>query len=522
VPFGTSACPVTAGRTYFARIFRSGGFNAYYMNRDFSPSGGYPNGRAAGRAYWRADSSSAWATAPNPDVKGFVCCATSSQTVSITNVSVTPSAGSAIITWATNVPATSRVDYGSSPSYGKSVSDAAAVTSHSIMITRLHGNEIYHYKLTSSALGYSQGQTGDGSFITPSANPNLLVNPGFETGSLAPWQQTNNICDVGGWCTWGCCPHGGAKDAVSAVSYGTKNGYLYQVVSGIVPGATYTASAWIWTRQQGGSDSDVAAKLGIHPSGDTNLSGAIWSPDCSSQETWMPVSLSARATGTSMTFAFQQIHRWPLTWNINGYDDCMLTGPIGGGIPSVKGIVDGALVALSNVTVTATSSQIGAYYVQENDRRNGIRVEVDSGSAVLGDRANVTGWMTTIEGERAIIDATISSIGPGSARPLAMNNRDLAGADFTTSAKGATGRYGANNVALLISTFGRVTSSGGGVFYVTDGSGAPVRVDASAAGSLPVDGDYVLVTGICRLEKAGSSYVPMIKLRKSGDWRKAQ
>jgi hypothetical protein len=55
---------------------------------------------------------------------------------------------------------------------------------------------------------------------------------------------------------------------------------------------------------------------------------------------------------------------------------------------------------------------------------------------------------------------------------------------------------------------------------VTDGSSASVKVDASAVGTLPVANDYVVVTGICRLEKIGANYVPFVKLRQSGDWVK--
>lgn len=523
VPFGTTACPVTPGQTYFARIYRSGGFNAYYMNRDLSPAGGYPTGRAIGRAFWRPDSSSGWGAAPSPgvDVKGFICCANATQTVSVTNVNAVANSGFATVTWTTNVPATSRVDYGTTESYGKYVSDSALTTSHSMTLTGLRENTIYHYKITSSAPTYSDGQSADAYFLTLPATPNLLVNPGFETGSLSPWLQTpSSTFQIGGWCTWGPCPHGGAKMAVSAASGGQKNGYLYQIVGGAIPGATYSASAWIQTRQTGGANSDVAAKLGIHPSGGTDLTGAVWSPEYSSQEAWMPVALSAQATGTSLTFAFQQIHKWNLEWNINAYDDCILTGPTVGNVPSVKGLTDGAQVYLSNVVVTATSSQIGAYYVQEQDRKNGIRVEAISGSASVGNRANVFGWMTTVNGERVVIDATIMVVGSADAKPLAMNNRDVAGADFNAVAKGATGKYGTNNVGLLIKTFGKVSSPGGGMFYVTDGSGAAIKVDASAVGGLPVVNDYVSVTGICRLERVGLNYVPVIKLRQSGDWRK--
>jgi len=533
VPFGTSSCAVTPGQTYYARVYTSGGFNAYYMNRDFSPAGGYSAGLAIGQAYWRANSSSAWGAAPDPDLKGFVCCCSAEQAIYISNVVATASAASATITWTTDVASTSRVDYGITSAYGNYVYDSSLVTSHSLTLAGLRGGTIYHFKITSTRSGSNDGVTADSAFVTNSVNPNMLTNGGFEARdaynerTLAPWVkfgdfQNNNRSDgLGPWCT-GKCPAEGSCDFVSICSYCTRNGGAYQRVSGAAPGAVYTALMTYYTWQQGGADSDDACQIGIDPLGGTNPLAAsiIWSPELSSQDVWSTYSLSATAQNSTITVFLRAIQRWGLQWNQCGFDDIRLTGPAGGSIPTVKGLVNGMLVALSGKSVSATSAQIGAYYVQEAGRTNGVRVEAISGSANLNDQANVTGWLKTMNGERIIFDASITSTGSSPARPVALTNRDLGGKDFNSLAKGATGKCGPNNVGLLVKTFGKVSSPGGGLFYITDGSGAVVKVDASAAGTLPNANEYVAVTGICRLELSGSSYVPYVKLRQTGDWRK--
>ena len=106
-----------------------------------------------------------------------------------------------------------------------------------------------------------------------------------------------------------------------------------------------------------------------------------------------------------MTIFLAAKQRWALQWNHNGFDDVRLTGPSAetstkGNIPTIKNAVDGAAVILLGKVVSASAAQIGAYYVQEPNRQNGIRVEAISGSADVGELVNVSGWMATVDGER--------------------------------------------------------------------------------------------------------------------------
>ncbi|RLE62370.1 MAG: hypothetical protein DRJ47_10800, partial [Thermoprotei archaeon] len=67
----------------------------------------------------------------------------------ISNVNAVPGTTSALITWDTDEPADSRVEYGTSQSLGLIASDPAMVTAHQINLTGLQANTTYYYNVTS-------------------------------------------------------------------------------------------------------------------------------------------------------------------------------------------------------------------------------------------------------------------------------------------------------------------------------------------------------------------------------------
>jgi len=101
--------------------------------------------------------------------------ATSSVSISVRNsppvISVissgSPTPYSATITWTTDEPATSQVNYGSTTGYGTASSSAALVTSHSITLTALTASTVYHFQVETID---GQGNTATSSnqtFTTP-------------------------------------------------------------------------------------------------------------------------------------------------------------------------------------------------------------------------------------------------------------------------------------------------------------------------------------------------------------------
>ena len=75
-------------------------------------------------------------------------------------------ASGATITWTTDEPSDSVVEYGLTTSYGSSVSNATDVTSHSIPLSGLSGNTLYHYRVTSTDAAGNTTASADHSFQT--------------------------------------------------------------------------------------------------------------------------------------------------------------------------------------------------------------------------------------------------------------------------------------------------------------------------------------------------------------------
>ncbi len=73
---------------------------------------------------------------------------------------------SATITWTTNEASTSVVNYGLTTGYGSSSSNASLVTSHSITLSGLSMNTLYHYSVTSVDASSNSASSGDFTFTT--------------------------------------------------------------------------------------------------------------------------------------------------------------------------------------------------------------------------------------------------------------------------------------------------------------------------------------------------------------------
>jgi Big-like domain-containing protein/IPT/TIG domain-containing protein/fibronectin type III domain protein/purple acid phosphatase-like protein len=75
----------------------------------------------------------------------------------------------AIVTWTTDVPATSQVEYGTTTSYGTLTTlDSNLVTSHSVTLSGLATNTLYHYRVHSKNSSGVESISGDAAFQTSS------------------------------------------------------------------------------------------------------------------------------------------------------------------------------------------------------------------------------------------------------------------------------------------------------------------------------------------------------------------
>ena len=82
--------------------------------------------------------------------------------VQASNVTTT----SAVITWQTDHPATSLVDYGTTTSYGSRVIDTTNASNHSVTLSGLNSNTTYHYRAASTDSYGNSGSSADATFTT--------------------------------------------------------------------------------------------------------------------------------------------------------------------------------------------------------------------------------------------------------------------------------------------------------------------------------------------------------------------
>src|SRR5882672_2610673 len=107
------------------------------------------------------------------------------STLVITNVqtgSVT-TAGSQV-SWTTNAPANSSVDYGTTPSYGTSTPvNSAMATNHQLALTNLTSGTLYHFRVRSTDANNNSGVRSDMAFATAgnTTAPTISTPPANQT-----------------------------------------------------------------------------------------------------------------------------------------------------------------------------------------------------------------------------------------------------------------------------------------------------------------------------------------------------
>jgi hypothetical protein len=77
----------------------------------------------------------------------------------------------ATVTWTTNEPATSKVEYGLDTDYGSATAESASlVTDHSVTLTELKAGKTYHYRVVSKDSAGNQAASADYTFKTDSTS----------------------------------------------------------------------------------------------------------------------------------------------------------------------------------------------------------------------------------------------------------------------------------------------------------------------------------------------------------------
>lgn len=164
-----------------------------------------------------------------------------------------------------------------------------------------------------------------------------------------------------------------------------------------------------------------------------------------------------------------------------------------------KYLADGAGVEMEKITVTAAWPDL--FYVETDTRSYGIRVEKTAHGLSDGMLVDLTGTLATnSDGERYVAAAVVSQAGSGTLTPIGLTVAHIGGGP-SLGQRGVVGGAGVNNIGLLVSTWGRVTTKGDGFLCLDDGSG--IRNEYQSEGVRivcnPTDyeiGDRIAVIGI--------------------------
>lgn len=140
---------------------------------------------------------------------------------------------SAVITWGTNEPATSQVEYGLTTSYGYVSNLDDLVSSHSVGLSGLSAGTTYHYRVKSKDVANNEGVSGDHIFTTAQEVITVMTYNVLNGSGAGPTDPNGPWCCAGRGC---CGAEGGNRlpllleimKAADADILGVQEAYLWQ------------------------------------------------------------------------------------------------------------------------------------------------------------------------------------------------------------------------------------------------------------------------------------------------------
>lgn len=183
---------------------------------------------------------------------------------------------------------------------------------------------------------------------------------------------------------------------------------------------------------------------------------------------------------------------------------CLPTSATELAIPDAKLLPDNSSVSLSAKVITYVSANF--FYIEEDSRNMGIRVEKTAHGLAVGMRADVSGTMMTKANTERYIQAS-SAVHNGDAviAPVSLKNPAVGGGDWQVAGSGGQcgvscdlkSCTGLNNVGLLVKVYGKYQSyPRPSTFTVNDGSGVYVKCMYPSGMFIDPGWKYVCVTGV--------------------------
>ncbi len=190
-------------------------------------------------------------------------------------------------------------------------------------------------------------------------------------------------------------------------------------------------------------------------------------------------------------------------------------------IAGAKQLSNGVIAQISGVVVSAVFSD--GFYIEDPKRTTGMKVIMSNSGLVEGQIVNVTGTVTTLNDERQLINASVSTMLAASMilGPVGMPNLAVGGGPVSGWTSGVSKGVGLSNTGLLVKTWGTVTQNGtlpSPYFVLDDGSGVGVKVRVPSGSALPAIGAFASAAGISTSELDGQGRrCRVIRARRASD-----
>lgn len=437
--------------------------------------------------------------------------------------------------------------------YGNPISGASVTTNPGSYSATSQSNGYYSitgvtpatYTVSASKAGY-QAQSKSGIVVYQASNTtcdfNLTPNTALQNPSFEITDASNNPTY---WTKYGdglyvrtgvgyasISAYDGQRYATNEASWAyPKSGGVYQ--SFWVPsGLPLTVSAWTVCYGLGGGAAHTFSRVGIDPSGGTNpSSGSVqWSSwynaPADGVAQWVQISKTAIPTVNMITLFLDYLQEprgsYPnaYEWQINGFDLVSAVSPQLVTIAEARQLPDNSFVYLGPGVITAKF--VGSpnyFYIEAADRACALKVNGDT-TYSIGDLVKVVGTIKTSGSERYVDPSVIQLVqaGYGALEPIGMKGLSIGGSSNGV-VPGVTDGVGTNTIGLLVNAWGRVSTIDSTSFYLNDGSGVQVKVQAYSSSEMPANGSFAVVTGISSTYDAGSGKVGRLIRATSGGIR---
>lgn len=234
----------------------------------------------------------------------------------------------AVIGWATDEAATTVVDYGTSASYGTTVTVSGRRTQHAVPLSGLTLDTTYHYRVTTADAAGNATVSEDATFATAAAAdtapPVVTVGPAAggltTTGAVITWttdEPSTSQVEYGTTTSYGTTT---TKDtalvtqhSVALTGLSTATGYHYRVLSDDAAGNTLTGADRTFTTSAG---ADVTAPVvTVGPAATPNAGGATvaWTTDEASDSQVEYGTTASYGSSTTLASALVTSHSVTVT-----------------------------------------------------------------------------------------------------------------------------------------------------------------------------------------------------------------